>query len=129
MSHYGWGPAGETLHVGDRETCSAPDCGPTGRDAKGRFTSRRLTQEPEQAWDEAHREDWARRVVAASGENWQTHLAKFDGTVLPREEAGLEGAWDGAHTLNRVVFDRDPDCGCTPPCGHGTYRFEEVRER
>ncbi|GLH97370.1 hypothetical protein [Phytohabitans aurantiacus] len=22
-----------------------------------------------------------------------------------------------------LVFDRDPDCGCTPPCGHGTYRL------
>lgn len=23
---------------------------------------------------------------------------------------------------NLIDFDYDPDCGCTPPCGHGTYR-------
>lgn len=38
----------------------------------------------EQAWDEAHREAWARRTVAAAGKSWSTHLAKFSGAVLPR---------------------------------------------
>jgi hypothetical protein len=33
---------------------------------------------------EALREDWARRAVAAAGHSWPTHMAKFDGTVLPR---------------------------------------------
>lgn len=28
MSHYGEGPAGTTLHIGERDTCSGPDCGP-----------------------------------------------------------------------------------------------------
>lgn len=35
---------------------------------------------------EAVREDWARRTVAAAGKSWATHLAKFDGTVLPRDD-------------------------------------------
>ena len=34
--------------------------------------------------DEAHRENWARDQVAAAGKSWDTHMAKFDGTVLPR---------------------------------------------
>lgn len=38
----------------------------------------------EQDHSEAVREDWARRTVAAAGKSWETHLAKFDGTVLPR---------------------------------------------
>ncbi len=38
----------------------------------------------ERAWDEAHREAWARRTVAAAGKDWRTHLAKFSGAVLPR---------------------------------------------
>jgi hypothetical protein len=38
----------------------------------------------EQAWDEAYREAWARRTVAAAGKSWSTHLAKFSGAVLPR---------------------------------------------
>ena len=43
-------------------------------------------QPPSEAdWDAAHREAWARRTVAAAGKDWATHLAKFDGTVLPRE--------------------------------------------
>jgi len=39
---------------------------------------------PDEAWDAALREDWARRTVAAAGHDWKTHRAKFDGTVLPR---------------------------------------------
>lgn len=39
----------------------------------------------EQVWGEAHRENWARRRVAEAGQSWETHLAKFDGTVLPRD--------------------------------------------
>lgn len=35
--------------------------------------------------EEAAREGWARRQVAAAGESWVTHYVKFDGTVLPRE--------------------------------------------
>lgn len=34
--------------------------------------------------EQAQREDWARGKVAAAGKSWDTHLAKFDGTVLPR---------------------------------------------
>lgn len=34
--------------------------------------------------DEAAREDWARRRVAAAGKSWATHMAKFSGAVLPR---------------------------------------------
>lgn len=34
---------------------------------------------------EAMREDWARGKVAAAGKSWETHLVKFDGTVLARE--------------------------------------------
>jgi hypothetical protein len=37
-----------------------------------------------QLWDEAVRENWARNQVAKAGKSWSTHLAKFDGTVLPR---------------------------------------------
>jgi hypothetical protein len=36
--------------------------------------------------DVAAREDWARTTVAAAGHSWSTHFAKFDGTVLPRED-------------------------------------------
>lgn len=35
-------------------------------------------------WQEALREAWARRTVAAAGKSWDTHLAKFSGAVLPR---------------------------------------------
>lgn len=35
-------------------------------------------------WDAAKREDWARGRVKAAGKSWDTHLAKMDGTVLPR---------------------------------------------
>lgn len=37
--------------------------------------------------DDAIREGWARSTVAAAGKDWRTHLAKFDGTVLPRQTA------------------------------------------
>jgi hypothetical protein len=39
---------------------------------------------PDEVWDEAHREAWARRTVAAAGKDWKTHRAKFGGAVLPR---------------------------------------------
>lgn len=35
---------------------------------------------------EASREDWARRRVAAEGKDWTTHMAKFSGTVVQREQ-------------------------------------------
>lgn len=34
--------------------------------------------------EEAHREDWARRTVAAEGKSWKTHQAKFGGAVVAR---------------------------------------------
>lgn len=36
------------------------------------------------AYSEAIREDWARRVVAEAGKSWTTHRAKFSGAVVPR---------------------------------------------
>lgn len=39
-------------------------------------------------WAEALRENWSRRTVAAAGQDWRTHLVKFDGTVLPRRRDG-----------------------------------------
>lgn len=39
----------------------------------------------DEAWGMAQREGWARGRVAAAGESWETHLAKFDGTVLRRD--------------------------------------------
>lgn len=38
----------------------------------------------EQFWAEAIREKWARERVTEAGQSWETHMAKFDGTVLPR---------------------------------------------
>lgn len=35
-------------------------------------------------WDEALAENWLRDRVTAAGYSWQTHKAKFSGTVLPR---------------------------------------------
>lgn len=36
-------------------------------------------------YNEALREDWARRTVAAAGKSWATHQAKFSGTVVRRQ--------------------------------------------
>src|SRR5512143_952936 len=41
----------------------------------------------DEAWAEAHREDWARTRVAEEGKSWDTHLAKFSGAVLPRDDS------------------------------------------
>jgi hypothetical protein len=38
----------------------------------------------DELWGEAIREKWARERVAQAGHSWSTHMAKFDGTVLPR---------------------------------------------
>lgn len=38
------------------------------------------------AEEAAYREHWAREQVAAAGESWETHMAKFDGTVVSRAE-------------------------------------------
>jgi hypothetical protein len=46
---------------------------------------------------EAHREGWARDRVAAEGKSWATHMAKFDGTVLPR---GVD--WDDYRACSQV---------------------------
>lgn len=37
------------------------------------------------AYNEAVREDWARRTVAAAGKSWATHQAKFSGAVVRRQ--------------------------------------------
>lgn len=37
-------------------------------------------------WADANRENWARQRVADAGHSWDTHLAKFSGAVLPRED-------------------------------------------
>jgi len=42
-----------------------------------------------EVYGEAQREKWARTTVGKSGENWDTHLAKFSGAVLPREAPPL----------------------------------------
>lgn len=42
--------------------------------------------EIERVWGEAHRENWARQQVADAGKSWETHMAKFSGAVLPRED-------------------------------------------
>lgn len=45
-----------------------------------------------ETYSEAVREGWARRMVAAAGKSWKTHMTKFDGTVLPRQDEDTD--WD-----------------------------------
>lgn len=42
-------------------------------------------------WSAALRENWARDRVAAAGKSWNTHMAKFDGTVLRRVQPTVNG--------------------------------------
>lgn len=49
-----------------------------------------ITETPDwtatELWSQAVREGWARNQVAAAGESWDTHMAKFSGAVVPRED-------------------------------------------
>lgn len=40
-----------------------------------------------ETWSEAVREGWERATVTAAGKSWDTHMAKFSGAVLPREDS------------------------------------------
>ena len=42
-------------------------------------------------YEEASREDWARRCVRGAGKDWATHFAKYDGTVIRR---GIGSEWE-----------------------------------
>lgn len=68
--------------IRDTYPTSLSKVGPTWVERYGREIDWTATE----AWGEAHREDWARRTVAAAGKDWRTHLAKFSGAVLPRAQ-------------------------------------------
>lgn len=82
---------------------------------------------------EALREDWARGRVAAAGKSWVTHLAKFDGTVLPRgrevvarSETPSDAANRMSHTLGRALRPPVTQDGIRP---HLPMTPEELAER
>jgi hypothetical protein len=60
-------------------------------------------------YDEARREAWARRTVAAAGKSWATHLAKFSGAVLPRESVlpPLPDPWADQPTFDHYETPSD----------------------
>lgn len=132
MSHYGRGPAGTTEHVGDREDCPGPDCGPTGRDALGRFTSTKTARRGTtngnargSADDRRRRREWLVATYRADKDKplWFGTMAGFGeaeyGQGIPACRCYRCGA---LLTADTVTVDR-----IIPGCQGGTYRRDNIR--
>jgi 5-methylcytosine-specific restriction endonuclease McrA len=122
MSHYGEGPAGTTLHVGEREECLGPDCGPVVRPASRRGTTNGNARGGSE--DRRKRREWLVRTYRADCD-----VSMIVGLVFP-VPLGTDGALPACRcyrcgvllTEDTVTVDR-----IVPGCRGGTYRRSNIR--
>lgn len=116
MTHYGDGPAGTTLHKGEREDCPGSDCGPVRRGT----TNRNVRGS---AKDRQRRREWLVATYRADCDV-ATILTNLVlpvslGTATPACRCYRCGR---LLTVDTVTVDR-----IIPGCQGGTYRRDNIR--